>query len=170
MDLPRHEGMTYFMTEQTMNRTRSLAAYALGSGLLANAGAMLLVPDTWYQTVPTVTLTGPLNTHFIRDIGCAYALSGVGLIWAAACPRQAQAAAWLATLFLLMHAAVHLYEVAIGLCGWRTWWAAAPGVTLPALFALWITWPTAHHDAHRATNSKTHPKASVPRAHAIREV
>lgn len=126
-----------------MSRARSLTAYALGLGLLANASAMLAVPDIWYHTVPTVTLTGPLNTHFIRDIGCAYALSGAGLLWAAARPQSAQPTAVLATLFLLMHAAVHLYEVAIGLCGWRTWWAAAPGVTLPALLAAWITWPTA---------------------------
>ena len=126
-----------------MIRMRSLTAYALGLGLLANAGAMLVAPDSWYHSVPTVTLSGPLNPHFIRDIGCAYALAGIGLIWVAARPRQAQPAAVLATLFLLMHAAVHLYEVAIGLCGWRTWWAAAPGVTLPALLAAWITWPTA---------------------------
>lgn len=124
-----------------MNRTQSLAAYTLGASLLANAGAMLIMPDTWYHQVPTVTLTGPLNTHFIRDIGCAYAVSGAGLIWAAARPHHARPAALLATLFLLMHAAVHLYELAVGLCGWRTWMNAAPGVTLPALLATWITWP-----------------------------
>ena len=33
--------------------------------------------------------TGPLNLHFIRDIGCAYLVAAAGLLWMASRPREA---------------------------------------------------------------------------------
>jgi hypothetical protein len=86
----------------------------LAAGLAANGLAMLLVPDAWYHAVPGVVFTGPLNTHFVRDIGCAY---------------------------LVADAAVHLGETLAGLCGWSRWAADVPGVLVPALLAAWLSLP-----------------------------
>ncbi len=36
----------------------------------------------WYENVPGVVLTGPLNFHFAQDIALAYLLSGGILLWA----------------------------------------------------------------------------------------
>lgn len=108
----------------------------LGLGLALNSLNMLADPGGWYHRIPGVELTGPMNPHFIRDIGCAYLAASVGLVWGLLKPARAWAAALMGTMFLVMHAGVHLYEVASGICGWPAWWQAAPGVALPALLAL----------------------------------
>jgi hypothetical protein len=58
---------------------RTLLALILGVGLAANGLFMLADPAGWYGLVPGVPMTGPLNVHFVRDIGCAYAVAGLGL-------------------------------------------------------------------------------------------
>jgi hypothetical protein len=108
----------------------------LGLGLGLNGLHMLTTPEAWYHRIPGVSLTGPMNPHFIRDIGCAYLVASTGLVWGLLRPARAWLAAAMGTAFVLMHAGVHLYEVAAGLCGWSAWWQAVPGVTLPALLAL----------------------------------
>ena len=49
----------------------------------ANGLFMLAKPLDWYVFIPTVVTTGPPNAHFIRDIGLAYAGSGLILLYAA---------------------------------------------------------------------------------------
>lgn len=41
---------------------------------------MLADPAGWYAAVPGVTATGPMNAHFISDIGFAFLASGAGLL------------------------------------------------------------------------------------------
>src|SRR4029077_17484094 len=54
---------------------------------LANAAWMLADPEGWYHGLPAgVPHTGPLNEHFVRDIGAAFTVMGVALLWAAARP------------------------------------------------------------------------------------
>ena len=112
----------------------------LSTSLAGNGLFMLIAPDRWYHTIPTVSLTGPLNTHFIRDIGGAYLASAVALMWGMWRPSDAAPTTLLAALFLMLHAGVHLYELSIGICGWGVWWQTFPGVTLPALLASLLTW------------------------------
>lgn len=113
----------------------------LALGLAANGLAMLLAPDTWYHSVPGVPFTGPLNLHFVRDIGCAYLVSAAGLAWRAARPASGAPAALAGALFLLLHAGVHLAETLLGRCGWQALWRDLPGVILPALLALALALP-----------------------------
>ena len=112
----------------------------LSSSLAGNGLFMLFAPERWYHTIPTVSLTGPLNLHFIRDIGCAYVSAAVALAWGLLRPADALVSTLLATLFLISHAGVHLHELASGLCGWGVWWKAFPGVTLPALLSSMLAW------------------------------
>lgn len=43
---------------------------------------MLLAPDHFYNTVPGVSLTGPLNHHFAADIAFAMLASAALFLWA----------------------------------------------------------------------------------------
>ncbi|MDH3727746.1 MAG: hypothetical protein OER77_09455 [Myxococcales bacterium] len=50
------------------------------AGNLANGLWMLVNPGHWYIHLPAnVPGSGPLNEHFVRDIGCIFSLIGVAL-------------------------------------------------------------------------------------------
>jgi len=95
---------------------------------IANGAFMLVKPLDWYVFVPTVVTTGPPNQHFIRDIGLAYLGSGLILLYATANPIRRWRAALVGGLWLAFHGALHIYEVAAGICGPATFWADAPAV------------------------------------------
>jgi len=95
---------------------------------IANGAFMLTKPLDWYVFVPTVVTTGPPNPHFIRDIGLAYLGSGAILLYAALDPVRRWRAAVVGGLWLTLHGALHIYEVAAGICGPATFWADAPAV------------------------------------------
>ncbi|WP_282948490.1 MULTISPECIES: hypothetical protein [unclassified Sphingopyxis] len=95
---------------------------------VANGLFMLAKPLDWYVFIPTVVTTGPPNAHFIRDIGLAYAASGLILLYAATNPVLRWRAAVIGGLWLALHGLLHLYEVAAGICGPATFWADAPAV------------------------------------------
>ena len=114
----------------------SLILGVLGALQLANAVWMLVAPEHWYVNLPAgVADTGPLNIHFVRDIGCAFLGSGVALLWAAVTSQAAVrfACLVLATLFVGGHAAVHFWELAGGSLSGRHWLLDLPGVFAPAL-------------------------------------
>lgn len=138
-----------------MKPTSSTLAQALrlllAAGLATNGAAMLTQPSAWYHSVPGVITTGPLNLHFVRDIGAAYLGSAAGLAWRALRgPAAAPAAQW-GALFLALHAAIHVGETLAGLCGWRQLLADVPGVLLPALLAVALAgpWRTVKAEAAR---------------------
>src|SRR5215470_2722954 len=90
-----------------MRITRITIAIGLGLALAANGFLMLVDPAGWYAMVPGVPETGPLNAHFIRDIGAAYLVSSVAIAALALDPR-AGPAALVGALFLTLHALVHV--------------------------------------------------------------
>ena len=101
---------------------------------------MLMAPRTFYDGVPGVPETGPFNPHFIRDIGCAFLVAGVGLAWGAADSRG-RAAAVAGAAFLWLHAIVHVWD---GLAGRER--AEHLAHDLPMLLGLaavatWVAWP-----------------------------
>ncbi|WP_292937093.1 hypothetical protein [Noviherbaspirillum sp.] len=108
--------------------------------LAVNGIAMLLVPAVWYATTPGVTETGLLNAHFVRDIGCAYLVASAGFFW-----LWRDAAAWRAamvgSLFLVLHALVHVGEMIAGTMDAHHWLRDVPGVFLIPVIAVWLAWP-----------------------------
>ena len=67
---------------------------------------MLISPHGWYDTVPGVSMLGPYNTHFIRDVGLVYLVVAGAFFWGLRGTRSAAlivAAAWPA-----LHALYHL--------------------------------------------------------------
>ena len=112
-----------------------------GLGNLANAAWMLVAPVHWYLNLPAgVPDFGPLNEHFVRDIGCIYLLMGAALAAAAFVPRWRVAAVGAVTLFHLLHAVVHVVDTLRGLVGAEHWVIDVPGVYLPAAILTVLTW------------------------------
>jgi uncharacterized protein YjeT (DUF2065 family) len=91
----------------------SIVSLALGLALVLNGIFMLYAPAVWYELVPGVSDTGPLNVHFVRDIGCAFAVAGAALCWFSV-DRRARAAVIASAAFLTLHALVHAAEAVGG--------------------------------------------------------
>ncbi|NNL64599.1 MAG: hypothetical protein HKP30_00005 [Myxococcales bacterium] len=97
-----------------------LAIFALGN--LANAAWMLGAPAHWYLNLPAnVPGSGPLNEHFVRDIGCVFGLIGVALAVAAVRPAARFGAMLFASGFYAAHAGVHVYDSLRGLFAPGQW-------------------------------------------------
>lgn len=111
------------------------------AALLVNSFAMLFYPSAWYVAVPGVTESGPMNVHFIRDIGCGDAVAGCGLLWRAFDAVRGWTAALVGASWLLAHAAVHSFEE----LGHGQHGASAlnelVGVYLPAIWVSWLALP-----------------------------
>ena len=103
---------------------------------IANGLLMVVAPLPWYRMIPTLAFTGPFNPHFIRDIGMAYVTCGLILAWAVPNLRMRWLAALSGGLWLSLHAAIHLFEVASGICGPGVFWADFPAVFGPPMLVL----------------------------------
>ncbi len=122
--------------------------YLTASALLLNGLAMLAAPAYWFNTVPGVSDTGPLNYHLVRDVGCAYLVAAMGMGWRALRGQAGESAAVLGATFLLLHAGGHLLEVAVGICGWGRFLEDVPGVVLPGFVVLWLSRADAREVSH----------------------
>jgi len=129
--------------------------------LLAVSGAangvwMLVDPAHWYHHLPAgVPDTGPLNAHFVRDIGCAYLVFSGALFQAGRAPRWRTPLVVTTASFYVAHAALHLHDVARGLLEADHLLLDAWGVYAPALLL-----------AAAAARQLRHPEA--PRAQGVR--
>jgi hypothetical protein len=116
-----------------------LGLFALGN--LANGAWMLADPAHWYTNLPaSVPDFGPLNEHFVRDIGCTFTLLGIALAVGAVVPRWRVAACAATAGFYGLHALVHVVDTARGLVGPEHWTIDLSGVYVPAALLLGVTW------------------------------
>ena len=116
-----------------------------------NGMTMLLAPETWYEElVPGVEHTGPMNTHFERDIGLAFLAFGLGLAWAAFHLDRARPIHVIATIFLGGHGILHVYEIVRGHLPAEHWILDAAGVFLPAALMIALCVPSLWRRANPA--------------------
>ena len=116
----------------------------------ANAVWMLADPQHWYHDLPAaIPDTGPYNEHFVRDIGSAFATMAVALFWAAFAPRWRPPLVAIAALFLVAHAALHVFDTARGFLDVHHWLLDFPGVYLPAVILIPVAW----HCMRRSTEA-----------------
>ncbi len=108
--------------------------WLFGAMNVANGLWMLLAPASWYHGLPAeVPDTGPLNPHFVRDIGAAFLTLGVAL-WAAAPAARRHPGVLRATaLFYGLHALVHVADLLAGRLAADHWLVDLPGVFVPAI-------------------------------------
>jgi hypothetical protein len=133
------------MTTRTVTATGARSTFdnwtwvfgLFGAGNILNALWMLADPPGWYRDLPAaVPDFGPLNEHFVRDIGAAFMTSGVALLWAAFVPALRVPMLAIASLFYVLHALVHVWDTSRGLVGSEHWMIDLPGVYLPALLLM----------------------------------
>lgn len=91
-----------------MQRALVVTALLLAALSLANGLYMIASPIAWYHAVPGVVETGPPNTHFITDIGCAYLTSAVLLVAALLRPQARGVLTLAAVVWPAMHSVVHI--------------------------------------------------------------
>lgn len=121
---------------------RNSLCWILGAVLIVNGLAMVFATDLWFNSVPSVPATGPLNGHFVRDVGCAYLVCGAALIWLVFNPA-AWPAAMAGAAFQLLHAATHVWDLAADRETGAHFALDAVLVVVPSLLALWLAWPRA---------------------------
>ena len=109
-----------------------LAATMGGNGIW-----MFTDPAGWYASIPGVPDTGPLNHHFVEDIGLAYVTAGLGFAWSTFDGGWKVSA--LATLFIGLHALLHVGETLEGHHR-NVILNELLAVHLPAVLGAWLAW------------------------------
>ena len=100
----------------------------------ANGLWMLLAPRVWYYGLPAgVPDTGPLNVHFVRDIGAAFLTLGLVFCFTAPRAERHRGVVFAAGAFYLLHALIHVVDLATGRLAGHHWLLDLPGVFLPAM-------------------------------------
>jgi hypothetical protein len=101
---------------------------------LANGLWMLLFPESWYLRLPAaVPDTGPLNVHFVRDIGAAFTTIGIVLCVAAPNAPRRRGVLLGVTVFYVLHAVLHVADLLSGRLHHGHWLIDFPAVFLPAI-------------------------------------
>ena len=124
--------MKYTLLKSTYN---ILGAISIGNGVW-----MILSASTWYRKMPiNAEDTGPLNPHFVHDIGLVYLLVGVGAFWCAYRLTKCIEVHIGITTFMLGHAIIHIAEILLNHLPSNHWLIDFPLVTLPAIILTGIT-------------------------------
>jgi uncharacterized protein YjeT (DUF2065 family) len=116
---------------------------AIALVMIVNGVWMLLGAFNWFQHVPAaLSDTGPPNGHLIRDVGLAYFIFGVTLLWSSLRLIDRRAAFLIATAFVAGHAADHAIEISLDMLPPSHWLIDLPLVLAPGLFLLVFALPT----------------------------
>ena len=108
-----------------------------GLGNLLNGVWMLFYPKSWYLYLPgAIPDFGPLNEHFVRDLGCMFIVWGVLLIWSSVDKKIRIPTLIALTLWYGTHAFVHVYDTARGLVKSIHWLIDIPLCYAPAIIFL----------------------------------
>lgn len=112
-----------------------LGAISVGNGLWMMSSA-----TTWFHKMPVgAEDTGPLNAHFVHDVGLVYLLVGIGAFWCASKLKDCIEVHLGITLFMGGHALIHSIEILLQDLPSSHWLIDFPLVTLPALILMGIT-------------------------------
>ena len=119
--------------------------WIMGLSGVGNGAWMLANPEGWYRNLPArVPDTGPLNVHFVRDIGCIYAAAGVALCIAAEVPRARWGLLIAVALFYGFHALLHVADILSGALPTDHVLVDLPGVFAPAVLLAVLALPRLH--------------------------
>jgi uncharacterized protein YjeT (DUF2065 family) len=88
------------------NNFARMIIIVIGAIYVINGIIMWIWPHLWYDVVPGISMMGPFNSHFVRDIGLVYMISGGAFIIYV---KPASDALWLAALWPAAHAVFHIW-------------------------------------------------------------
>jgi hypothetical protein len=112
----------------------ALVLWLLALVSLANGLWMVADPAGWYQGIPAaVPDTGPLNLHFVRDIGSVYLTMAAALFWGGARATDRVPLLAMVLLFHLLHAGAHAVDTVAGRLPASHWAIDFPGVYFPTI-------------------------------------
>ena len=112
-----------------------MGAVNFGNGLW-----MLFFAENWYFNLPAgLEDTGPLNTHFVHDIGLVFCILGIGAFYCATKINNCRAVHFGLLAFIVGHALIHVVEILIGLLPPSHWLIDLPLLFVPAILILAIT-------------------------------
>lgn len=135
------------MKDQTLPGYHRIICGFLGLWYAGIAIPMLFDPAGWYANTPGVPSTGPMNGHFIRDIGAAFLMTGVA--FAVAVRRNAGwAAVVIGSIFPTIHGGIH----AVGLLAGHSHSSAMTdffGVVLPGVLAFLLAIQAVIHETRK---------------------
>jgi len=123
-----------------------ILAVILAAFHLLNAIRMIFDPAGWYASVPGIEHTGPLNTHFVPDIGFAFLVAAIGLgVWAA---RPGAAAAWaiMGATWPALHGVFHIVGFGHHLPECLALITETAGVILPGMLGVAIAFIALHQE------------------------
>lgn len=106
---------------------------------------MLVAPANWFEVFPgNVADTGPLNEHFVRDLGGFYLAGGILLLFALTNPARFGGVSLVVSLVAYgVHAGTHVADLLTGRLGAEHWVIDAPLVFAPVIalaVLLWVWW------------------------------
>ena len=149
----RTTGTATWARDAALGRRRDRWAWTFaiaGVGNVLNGAWMLADPPGWYAKLPAaVPDFGPLNEHFVRDLGSVFTLLGLALVWAAVVPRLRVPMLTIVTGFYVLHALVHVLDTLRGLVGPAHWAIDFPGVYFPAILLVALLVALARRERRR---------------------
>ena len=109
----------------------------MGASSIGNGLWMLFFAQNWYNNMPVAAHdTGPLNTHFVHDIGLVFIIVGLALLWCTSNLSTSLVVYIGVVLFYVGHALIHIVEILLGLLPPSHWWIDFPLVFVPAMLLL----------------------------------
>lgn len=92
-----------------------LVLLLFGLGNVGNALWMLVSPMSWYLKVPaSVPDFGPLNEHFVRDLGAMFLVAGTLLLYSAFVGSWRKSAVVFNLGWYAVHSFIHIYDTLRG--------------------------------------------------------
>jgi hypothetical protein len=130
----------------------------VGVSMIANGLWMAFSALPWFTHIPTdMAATGNPNSHLIHDVGIAYMVFGLGLIWCAGNLERCRPVYLGIMLFMIGHAIVHGIEILVGQLPPSHWWIDFPLVFLPGIILALLALPKVWE---RATSSSETPQVA----------
>ncbi|MBL4788690.1 MAG: hypothetical protein JKY60_06460 [Kordiimonadaceae bacterium] len=94
------------------SKTVTLILYILGGYHFATGIMIYFLTDFFYENF--TSHTGPLNSHFLADVGAAYITAGAALLMGAYIAKWRVPFAVSALMFLGLHSLIHITEMVTG--------------------------------------------------------
>lgn len=98
------------MKDKTLPKYHQITCGFLSLWYAGIAVPMLLDPGGWYASTPGVPSTGPMNSHFIRDIGAAFLMTGMAFGIATRSSANWAAVA-IGAVFPTIHGGIHAFDL-----------------------------------------------------------